>query len=427
MCLRKTAGMLSDPAALRQLISEYGQLRRLEGHTPQSRGRRFNGLIAEVLQCWGIDARANLRTTGEIDVIFTVDGVHYVLEAKWLSAKVDTGAIAKLQKRVRQRLAGTYGVLLSMSGYSQEALAEVKDGERLEVMLLDQSHWEAMLSGQVPPARLFGLVRSYAAFHGEAYAPLGELLGSSLPVPQLNFDMPKPTARPPANNLSSELEEIIEALFDGLGLGEHDEVERRVYALFLPLSRQDQEAVVDRIARIATTTGDHERELVACSLLEAVDRLDPTLVKIDVVEAMATSADFTLRSGAAVLLWQWADASPGQVPLPLLGRLARPTAEDWYVHSAARAGAKQLMLRRASARIVFDWMAASKDPVDRQYAASDLLEVARQEPRAVPAELAESLANDTDESVAATAAELVHAIAPVDDRERQRYFSAFGM
>jgi Holliday junction resolvase-like predicted endonuclease len=170
--------MLSDPAALRRLISEYGQLRRLEGHTPQSRGQRFIGLIAEVLQCWGIDARANLRTTGEIDVIFTVDGVHYVLEAKWLSIKVDTGAIAKLQKRVRQRLAGTYGVLLSMSGYSPEALAEVKDGERLEVMLLDQSHWEAMLGGQVPPARLFGLVRSYAAFHGEAYALLAELLGS---------------------------------------------------------------------------------------------------------------------------------------------------------------------------------------------------------------------------------------------------------
>jgi hypothetical protein len=248
-----------------------------------------------------------------------------------------------------------------------------------------------------------------------------------LPVPQLNFDTPKPTARRSANELSSELGELTAALLDGLGLGEHDEAERRVYALFLPLLRQDQEAVVDRIARIATTAGNHERELVACSLLEAVDRLDPTLVKIDVVEAMATSGDFTLRSSAAVLLRQWVEASPGRVPLALPGRLARPTAEDWYVHSAARAGAKQLLLRRASARIVFDWMAASKDPVDRQYAVSDLLEVARQEPRAVPAELAESLANDTDESVASTAAELVHAIAHVDDQERQRYFSAFGM
>jgi hypothetical protein len=156
-------------------------------------------------------------------------------------------------------------------------------------------------------------------------------------------------------------------------------------------------------------------------------QIGSTLVKIDVVEAMATAGDFTLRSSAAVLLWQWAQTSPGQVPLALLGRLARPTAEDWYVHSAARAGAKQLMLRRASARIVFDFMAASRDSVDRQYVVSDLLEVAKQEPRAVPVELAESLANDTDESVTSSAAELMRAIAHVDDQERRRYYGDFGM
>jgi Holliday junction resolvase-like predicted endonuclease len=228
--LRKNGDMPSNPAMLRQLISEYGQLCRLEGHTPQSRGQRFNGLIAELLQCRGINAKANLRATGEIDVIFTVDGAHYVLEAKWLSRKVDTGAIAKLQKRVRQRLVGTYGVLLSMSGYSPEALAEVKDGDRLEVMLLDQSHWEAMLSGQISPAKLLGLMRGYAAFHGEAYAPLSDLLGSSLPVPQLNFDMPNLTAQRPIYELSKELRDLTAALFDGLGIGEHDNAARRVYA-----------------------------------------------------------------------------------------------------------------------------------------------------------------------------------------------------
>ena len=417
--------MLGDKAALRRLISEYGQLLRLKGHTAQSRGQRFNGLIAEVLQCWGIDARPSVRGTGEIDVIFAADGVPYVLEAKWLRKKTDTGSIAKLQKRVRQRLTGTYGVFLSMSGYSPEALAEVKDGERLEVMLLDRSHWEAMLSGQVPPARLLGMVRSYAAFHGEAYAPLPELLGS--PVPSLNFDPPDPAAHRPASEPSSEVKDLTAALLDGLGLGDHDKAERRVYARFLPLSRQDQEAVVDEIVWIATTTEDHERELLACSLLEAADRLDPTLVKIEIVEAMATAGDFTLRSSAAVLLWQWAETSPGRVPLALLGRLARPTTEDWYVHAAARAGAKQLMLRRASGRIVFEAMAASQDVVDRQYAVSDLLEIAKQEARAVPAELAEVLANDTDDSVTSSATELVGAIAHVSDQERRRYYSAFGM
>jgi Holliday junction resolvase-like predicted endonuclease len=417
----------SDPAALRRLIGEYRQLRGLEGHTPQSRGQRFNGLIAEVLRCQGIDAQENVRAAGEIDVIFTVDGAHYLLEAKWQSGKVDTGFVAKLQKRVRQRLAGTLGVLLSMSGYSPEALADVKDGERLEVMLLDQSHWEAMLSGQVTPAKLLGMVRSHAAFRGEAHASLPDLLGSSLPVPRLNFAAPVPAAGLLADELPGELQDLISTLQDGLGLGEHDKAARRVYGEFVALSRNDQETVVDGIAHIATTTRNHEREIVACSLLEAADRLDPTLIKIELVEAMATSGDFTLRSSAAVLLWQWAQANPGRVPLPLLGRLTLPSAEDWYVHAAARAGAKQLMLRRADARIIFELMASSKDPSDRQYAASDLLEVARIEPRAIPADLANSLANDSDGAVASSATELLHVIANVNDQERIRYFNSFGM
>lgn len=176
-----------NQAALKRLIDEYGRLQRLEGCTPQSRGQRFNGLIAEFLQCHGIDARANHQSAGEIDVLFTVDGVNHVLEAKWLSPKVDTGDIAKLQKRVRQRLAGTCGVLLSMSGYSPDALRDVKDGERLEIILLDRAHWEAMLSDQVPPAKMFALARSRAAFQGDAYSPLPDLLESSLPVPTFNF------------------------------------------------------------------------------------------------------------------------------------------------------------------------------------------------------------------------------------------------
>jgi Holliday junction resolvase-like predicted endonuclease len=182
--------MVRDLPRLRDVISEYGRLCRLEGHTPQSRGQRFNGLIAEALVSWGINATANVQSAGEIDVVFSVEGVHYILEAKWEQEKTDTGKIAKLQKRVRQRLAGTYGVFLSMSGYSPNALTDLKDGERLEILLLDGSHWEAMLGGLVPPDELFGLARDQAAFHGRAYAPLPEMFSSAARLPQLSFDAP---------------------------------------------------------------------------------------------------------------------------------------------------------------------------------------------------------------------------------------------
>ncbi|MGI5506353.1 restriction endonuclease [Lentzea sp. CA-135723] len=184
------ASMIRDIAKWHELIREYRGLRHLEGHTAQSRGQRFNNMIAELLRCWGVEAIANVRNTGEIDVMFSVSGVRYVLEAKWQKPKADTGQIAKLQKRVRQRLAGTYGVVLSMSGFSSEALAEVSDGERLEVLLLDASHWEAMLTGLVPPEELMRLMHDRAAFHGDAHASLAKLLRSTADIPSVRFGPP---------------------------------------------------------------------------------------------------------------------------------------------------------------------------------------------------------------------------------------------
>ncbi|WP_233573937.1 restriction endonuclease [Amycolatopsis panacis] len=187
--MRKTVQVVRDMDRWRQLISEYDQLRQLRACTPQSRGQRFNNLIAELLQCWGVQATANVRAAGEIDVAFAIDGVRFVLEAKWEKARTDTGRIAKLEKRVRQRLSGTYGVFLSMSGYSQEALADIAHGDRLEVLLLDAGHWEAMLGGLVPPQELVNLVRDRASFQGAPYTPLAQLFASS-EVPDLSFEPP---------------------------------------------------------------------------------------------------------------------------------------------------------------------------------------------------------------------------------------------
>src|SRR6266545_5622839 len=184
-----------DVVRLQDLISEYGELRRLEGHSPQTRGQRLNEVIAETLRCWGIEARTSIRSLGEIDVGFSVGGVRHVVEAKWEQARADTGHVAKLQKRVRQRFAGTCGVFLSMSGYSREALADVAHGERLEVLLLDAAHFEAMLAGLVPPEEMLSLLHDRAAFYGEANTPLATLVASTV-APQVMFGAPNSLTAP---------------------------------------------------------------------------------------------------------------------------------------------------------------------------------------------------------------------------------------
>ena len=59
--------------------------------TPQQRGQRLNEFIAELLRCWGLDrVDANVRSVGEIDVTFAVNGMRFILEAKWEQGPVTT-------------------------------------------------------------------------------------------------------------------------------------------------------------------------------------------------------------------------------------------------------------------------------------------------------------------------------------------------
>jgi Restriction endonuclease len=161
----------------RDLIEEYGRMRCLEDMTPQRRGQRFNQLVADLLGCWGTDrVQANVLGTGEIDVTFTIDGTRFLLEAKWQAGPVSFDPIAKLSRRISQRLSGTRGVFLSMSGYTADAQRDVERGQQPDMLLIDRSHLEAMLSGLFSPADLFTELVDQASYRGEVYTRLTDLV-----------------------------------------------------------------------------------------------------------------------------------------------------------------------------------------------------------------------------------------------------------
>lgn len=219
--------VLEDSTGWRRLVREYASLRDLRAVTAQQRGQRFNGLIAELLGCFGMSAKADQRSIGEIDVTFSHGGRRFILEAKWESRPVGTDYIAKLQRRVEQRMLGVTGVFLSMSGYSENALAELDRGRRLDLLLLDRGHWEAMLSGFVPPAELFDLVTDAASFEGKAYKPVRELIGHRRDAPRVDFEATWGSAAGPVAHVLDRA--TVELVADGIPsrrsavrvLGEH--------------------------------------------------------------------------------------------------------------------------------------------------------------------------------------------------------------
>lgn len=192
--------MIKDPERLHRLIEEYGRMDNLDGFTPRTRGQRLNGLIAEMLLCWGIEAEADLRSQGEIDVAFELGGRHFIVEAKWEATRTNTGALAKLQKRLRQRLGGTVGIFVSMTGYTNEALKDLKEGEQLMVLCLTRDHLEAMLSGFIPPEELVGKLVTKASRRGVGYVEIVNLFDP----PLLSEMMPEFGHPPEINQLVVE-------------------------------------------------------------------------------------------------------------------------------------------------------------------------------------------------------------------------------
>ena len=234
---------------------------------------------------------------------------------------------------------------------------------------------------------------------------------------------PRPTSTPtPAPSA------VVANLIDGLELGEYEEARRRAYEILLSANRDSTAATIEELRQFLRSTGedDNTATLLAGAVLESIGRLDASLVPVDVIEELAASNDFSVRSVAAYLMWDRAEIAPAEVPLGLLGRLALPSTEDWYVQAPAMAAVKLLLLHRRDARVIFDRLAASEDPEDRYAVAAALLDVAKVDPWAAPRDLAEQLAADEDSDVAAKGNELLAAI-PVRGEDERDPLRPFGL
>ncbi|MBL7498456.1 restriction endonuclease [Frankia sp. CNm7] len=172
----------SDPATRQRLSARYEQLDQLASDlTAQRRGVLFNGFLADMLTVYGVDALANQETElGELDVVFRLHGTRYVLEAKWYSSKIDYGPLSVLASRVRQRAEGTFGIFVSMSGYTEPALDSLRrDGQRPRVLLFEREHVEAMVYGKISPQRLIEAARDVASFRGSLLVGVDDLVSAA--------------------------------------------------------------------------------------------------------------------------------------------------------------------------------------------------------------------------------------------------------
>ncbi len=254
------------------------------------------------------------------------------------------------------------------------------------------------------PAAAFGVIRRQL-----------EAWGIIPTVPSAPLGTPLPTG-------------LIDDLFDGVDLGDHDKAEGKIRLLFATSKKSDQRRVLQEIFEYAMSLGTESARIhIVTSFLEAANRIDPALVNPNWIEQLTMSEVTQHRISAAMMLWDRAETVPGSVPLDLVARLAKPATEDWYVFAPALAATKQLALSRKSALNVIVDLARSQEATDRDYAIAALVDLARVDPALIPVEPVERLARDSDPGVAERAATLLERVRTVTEAERNMRYGQFGL
>ena len=237
--------------------------------------------------------------------------------------------------------------------------------------------------------------------------------------------VPVPESPAAPHRVGSWEADDVDALLAAPSPTDQDEACARIYPLLRDRSEDRRRWIASELYREVLDPKKDSRALAAAALLEAVSALDPGLVSPEMVETLAGHARYQARACAANLLRERAAVAPLDVPVEVLGRLALPSTEDWFVWAPAMAAVQELALHRREAYAIFNSLAASDDTRDRMAVAAALLGLAGVRPAAVARALAERLSEDPDPLIAEKARDVLAATEQVTDREHAECYQRF--
>jgi len=131
---------------------------------PQLRGRQLEMVLFGVLQHERLNPERHVVIPGEEhDLAFVLDGQHYLTECKWEVSPIGLPAIHLLGAKVGKKAEGTFGVLLSMSGFVADVNEKASRGARLNCVGLVHTQLIAVLEGRTTWTNLVRKARQAAS------------------------------------------------------------------------------------------------------------------------------------------------------------------------------------------------------------------------------------------------------------------------
>lgn len=140
------AGAIARPHP--DILSEIAKVLNPD-YPAQMRGRMLETFLAQICKVEGLRPVPDVRTPGEqTDIFFTCRDQHYLVECKWESGPVGVPHVTAFHSKLETRSAGTRGVFLSMSGYTQDIEARILRGRQISQVGLAHDHLMAVIEGR---------------------------------------------------------------------------------------------------------------------------------------------------------------------------------------------------------------------------------------------------------------------------------------
>ncbi len=160
---------------LEELKAQYMELMAMK---PQQRGFALESLLRDLFDAFDLDPKASFRVVGEqVDGGFTLDNIHFVLEAKWENNPADRAALDTFNSKVERRSEITQGLFVAIGGFESTAV-ELHSRRRSPLILMDGVDLFAVLDGRIDLRELLRRKLRHAAMTGDILHTASEILGA---------------------------------------------------------------------------------------------------------------------------------------------------------------------------------------------------------------------------------------------------------
>lgn len=144
----------------------------------QGRGYALETILNRLFELFDFDPKGSFKCTGEqIDGAFSFNFEEYLLEVKWRKKQTALADLDSFSGKIGRKFENTLGLFISISGFSEEAVSQLKISPDKRVLLMDGGDLIAILEERITLSDLLMRKRKEASQTGNIYLTYRDMMG----------------------------------------------------------------------------------------------------------------------------------------------------------------------------------------------------------------------------------------------------------